>query len=125
MSIQGNFVLLMQNLDVEAILPYLKQARMVTYAEYEQVSNPQLTLKQKRDKLLLLLTRKGPNHFRQFSWCVVWSGQKELAEKMQVDLSSVPKSIDGERFPTAHVCLLGEKWEVSVCVAHIKWPFDK
>lgn len=102
MSIQGNFVLLMQNLDVEAILPYLKQARMVTYTEYEQVSSPHLGLKQKRDKLLLLLTRKGPNHYVHFCWCIVWSGQRALAQKMQIDLSSVPRSIDGE-FCTAQL----------------------
>ena len=100
MSIQGNFVVLMQNLDVEAILPYLKQARMVTYTEYEQVSSPHLPLKQKRDKLLLLLTKKGPNHYVYFCWCIVWSGQRALAEKMHVDLSSVPRSIDSASYYT-------------------------
>ena len=96
MSIQENFVLLMQNLDVEAILPYLKQANMVTFDEYERVSSPQLTSKQKREKLLLLMPKKGTNHFLRFCWCIVWSGQRALAEKMQVDLNSVPRSISGE-----------------------------
>lgn len=89
--IQDNFVILCNELNVEKILPYLKQERMVTTDEYETLTSPTLNTRTKREKLLIWLPRKGRNYFTKFGKCLVWSGQKELARHIGVDVALVPE----------------------------------
>ncbi len=90
MSIQANFVVLCQELDVGRIAPILRQVRMLTSDEFEELSNPAFTTRVKRERLLLFLPRKGSNHFERFAECLVWSGQEELARKIGVDVDRIP-----------------------------------
>ena len=90
--IQDNFVILCTQLNLEKILPYLKQERMVTTDEYEILTNPNFTARQKREKLLIWLPRKGRNYFTNFGKCLVWSGQTELARHIGVDVALVPEA---------------------------------
>ena len=77
---------------MEKVLPYLKQERMVTTDEYEMLTSPNFTTRQKRaEKLLKLLPRKGRNYFTNFGKCLVWSGQTELARHIGVDVALVPE----------------------------------
>ena len=89
--IQENFVVLCSQLKLDKILPYLKQERMVTTDEYEMLTNPNFTVRQRREKLLIWLPRKGRNYFTKFGKCLVWSGQSELARHIGVDISLVPE----------------------------------
>lgn len=89
-EIQNHFVLLCNELNVDSILPLLRQKKMLTADEYEQLAFTKLTLREKRERLLLLLPRKGSNHYYTFCCCLVWSGQRELARKMGVHLNSIP-----------------------------------
>ena len=90
--IQDNFVILCTQLNLDKILPYLKQERMVTTDEYEILTNPNFTARQKREKLLIWLPRKGRNYFTNFGKCLVWSGQTELARHIGVDVALVPEA---------------------------------
>ena len=65
---------------------------MVTRDEYETVTNPAYTLKQRRGMLLGFLPRKGSRYYENFSKCLVWSGQVELARHIGVDVGSIPPS---------------------------------
>ena len=89
--IQDNFVILCAKLNLEKLLPYLRQERMITQDEYEILTNPNLTTKAKREKLLIWLPRKGRNYFVNFGKCLVWSGQTELARHIGVDVAMVPE----------------------------------
>ena len=95
--IQDHFVILSQRLDIDKVIPYLRGERMLTSDEYEQLSHPMYSMRQKRERLLLLLPRKGRNHFENFGKCLVWSGQGDLAEKIGIDIESVPPSPYGPR----------------------------
>ena len=88
--IQDNFVILCNKLDLDRILPVLCQMKMLTPDEYETLTNPLRPTKQRRELLLLLLPRKGSDHFQIFGRCLVWSGQAELAGRIGVDVSRVP-----------------------------------
>ncbi len=90
MSIQANFVVLCQELDVGRIAPILRQVKMLTSDEFEELSNPAFTTRVKRERLLLYMPRKGSNHFERFAECLVWSGQEELARKIGVDVDRIP-----------------------------------
>ena len=63
---------------------------MVTTDEYEMLTSPNFTTRQKREKLLIWLPRKGRNYFNNFGKCLVWSGQTELARHIGVDVALVP-----------------------------------
>lgn len=89
---QPNFVLLCEELNLDTLLPYLHQERMVTRDEYETVTNPAYTSKQRRAQLLGILPRKGSHYYENFSKCLVWSGQVELARHIGVDVDSIPPS---------------------------------
>ena len=88
--IQDNFVILCRQLDIERILPVLWQAKMLTSDEYEMLTNSGRTTKQRREQLLLLIPRKGSDHFQLFGCCLVWSGQEDLARKIGIDVRRVP-----------------------------------
>lgn len=87
---QPHFVLLCEQLNMEKLLPYLRQERMVTNDEYETLTNVAYTTKQQREKLLILLPRKGKYYFENFAKCLVWSGQSEIARHIGVDVDSIP-----------------------------------
>ncbi len=87
---QPHFVLLCDQLNLDLLLPYLRQERMVTSDEYETLTNVAYTKKQQRERLLIILPRKGRNYFQNFGKCLVWSGQVELARHIGVDVDSVP-----------------------------------
>ena len=87
---QPHFVRLCDQLNVGKLLPYLVQERMLTGDEYETVTNITFTRRQQREKLLLIIPRKGRNYFENFGKCLVWSGQKELAQHIGVDIDKVP-----------------------------------
>ena len=103
--IQDHFVILSQKLDVDKVVPYLREERMLTVDEHEQLSHPMYSMRQKRERLLLLLPRKGRNHFENFGKCLVWSGQGDLAERIGIDVESVPPSPYGPRMCIAYVFL--------------------
>ena len=90
--IQDNFVILCNQLNLDKILPYLKHERMVITDEYEILTNPNFTARQKREKLLIWLPRKGKNYFTNFGKCLVWSGQTALARHIGVDVALVPEA---------------------------------
>ena len=90
--LQPHFVVLCSQLNVERVLPYLKQERMVTSEEYELLTNPGLTLQQKRERLLIMLPRKGSDYFKNFGNCLVWSGQTELARHIGIEPKAVAAS---------------------------------
>ena len=90
--LQKHFVILCQQLDIEKILPYLNAERMVTPDEYETLTSTNFNTKQKREKLLLLLPRKGRQYFQNFGKCLVWSGQTDLARHIGIDVLGVPES---------------------------------
>lgn len=87
---QPHFVLLCERLNLEKLLPYLRQERMLTNDEYESVTSPTYSTAQQREKLLIILPRKGKNYFENFGKCLVWSGQVELARHIGVDVDSLP-----------------------------------
>jgi len=95
--LQDNFVILSQKLDVEKVIPYLREERMLTADEHEQLSLPMFSVQNKRERLLLLLPRKGRRHFESFGNCLVWSGQVDLAKAIGIDVDSVPPSPYGPR----------------------------
>lgn len=90
--IQKHFVVLCNHLDVEKILPYLKSERMVTTEEFETLSNHMIPMKQRREKLLIMMPRKGSDFFKNFGNCLVWSEQTALANHIGVDVAAVPKN---------------------------------
>ena len=90
--IHDNFIILCNQLNLEKILPYLKHERMVTTDEYQILTNATFTARQKREKLLIWLPRKGRNYFTNFGKCLVWSGQVQLARHIGVDVASVPEA---------------------------------
>ena len=90
--IQDNFVLLCSQLNLDKILPYLKHERMVTTDEYGILTDPNFTARQKREKLLMWLPRKGMNYFTNFGKCLVWSGQTALATHIGVNVALVPEA---------------------------------
>ncbi len=91
-KIRVHTVLLCNKLDLDKLLPYLKQERMVTNDEYEILTNIGYTKRQRRSKLLIMLPRKGRDYFENFGKCLVWSGQAELARHIGVDVDNVPPS---------------------------------
>ena len=90
--LQSHFVVLSEKLDVDKIIPYLRQDRMLTNNEYEILTNPVYNTKQRRGKLLSMMYRKGKNHFVYFGNNLVWSGQTELARHIGVNVDNVPPS---------------------------------
>ena len=88
--IQRNFIVLCSELEVDKVLPYIRQERMLTADEYEQLTQTGLPTRTKREKLLIILPRKGRDHFDVFVKCLVWSGQAELARKIGADVDAVP-----------------------------------
>ena len=103
--IQDHFVILSQKLDVDKVIPYLREQHMLTSDEHEQLSHPMYSMRQKRERLLLLLPRKGKKHFENFGKCLVWSGQGDLAERIGIEVESVPPSPYGPRMCIAYVLL--------------------
>lgn len=90
--LQDHFVVLCQKLDVDRIGPILRQEKMLTSDEYEMLMNPMLSSRAKRERLLILLPRKGRDHFQKFGKCLVWSGQEELARQIGIDVARVPQA---------------------------------
>ena len=89
--IQRNFIVLCSELQVDQVLPFLRQERMLTADEYEQLTQAGLPTRAKREKLLIILPRKGRDHFEVFVKCLVWSGQAELARKIGgEDVDAIP-----------------------------------
>ena len=90
-KLQPHFVRLCSQMNLDNLLPYLRQERMVTNDEYETLTNIGYTLKQRREKLLILLPKKGKYYFEKFGKCLVWSGQAELARHIGIDVDNVPE----------------------------------
>ena len=90
-EIQDNFVLLCNELDVDSILPFLRQKKLLTTEEYERLLFCGLSSKEKRERLLLsVLPRKGRTHLETFCTCLVLSGQRELAKKLDKNIDITP-----------------------------------
>ena len=90
--LQDHFVVLCNDLDVDVIVPFLRNEHMLTQNEVETLSNPFFTSRVRREKLLLMLPRKGKKHFEKFAECLVWSGQRSLARKIGVEVNKIPPS---------------------------------
>ena len=90
--LQDHFVVLCNDLDVDVIVPFLRNEHMLTHSEVETLSNPFFTPRVRREKLLLMLPRKGTKHFEKFAECLVWSGQRGLAKKIGVEVKKIPPS---------------------------------
>lgn len=91
-EIQDNFVLLCNELDVDSILPFLRQKKLLTTEEYERLLFSGLSPKEKRERLLLsVLPRKGRTHLEAFCSCLVLSGQRELARKLDKNIDITRK----------------------------------
>lgn len=90
--LQSHYVVLSDKLDLEKIIPYLKQDKMLTNDEFQILTNPSFTVKQRRGKLLDFMPRKGRNYFEHFGNNLVWSGQTELARHIGVNIDKVPPS---------------------------------
>jgi len=122
--LQDHFVILSQRLDVEKVIPYLRGERMLTADEHEQLSLPMLSVRNKRERLLLLLPRKGRRHFESFGNCLVWSGQVDLARAIGIDVGSVPESPYGPRtYSFGVLCRLHNDfavWTKSVLFRHLQ-----
>lgn len=90
--LQDHFVVLCNELDVDRIVPVLRNEHMLTTDEMETLQNPYFTTRVRREKLLIILPRKGRAHFQKFAECLVWSGQEELARKIGVPVERIPPS---------------------------------
>lgn len=89
MSFQEHFLLLLKTMDLDAIAPVLLAESVINMSEYEDLTRGQGTLRDRKDRLLTNLPRKGRNYFAAFCRCLVLSGQGHLAEEMGFDVSSV------------------------------------
>ncbi len=79
---------------------------MVTPAEYETLSSNSIPIKQRRERLLLMMPKKGSDYFKNFGNCLVWSGQRDLAKHISVDVGAVPPCPhQGERVASVCVCV--------------------
>ena len=92
MSFHEHFLLLLRKLDLEAIAPVLLGENVINFSEYDDLVRGQGTLKDRKDRLLTSLPRKGRNYFATFCRCLVWSGQGYLAEEMGFNAASVPSN---------------------------------
>ncbi len=86
--------MLTNELNLASILPILFAERLLSQDEYtvmQEMSNGSACVSERdrRDKVLSILPRKGKHYYTLFCKCVVWSGQIELAERMGVDVSIV------------------------------------
>ncbi len=98
-EIRENFVVLCQELDVARIVPILRQEKLLTADEFELLTNPLISERVRREKLLIMLPRKGKNHFQRFSECLVWSGQEALATRIGIDLGNIRPRPDNSMSP--------------------------
>ena len=91
MSLRSNYVMLLNELNLDKLLPVMMSESLVSQAEYEnfQCMRGRETEKNRRDALLTILPRKGKNYYSLFCKCIVWSGQIELAQRMGFDASLV------------------------------------
>ena len=64
---------------------------MLTADEYDTLTNTIYSVKARRNKLLDMMPRKGRNYFEHFGKNLVWSGQKELAKHIGVNVDKVPQ----------------------------------
>lgn len=83
-------MVLCERMNLDTLLPYLRQEQLVTTDEYETLTNPAITAKQRRAKLLGYLPRKGSRYYEKFSKCLVWSGQLELARHIGINVDAIP-----------------------------------
>lgn len=89
---QPFFVILCNRVDLDKLLPFLRQERMVTNDEFEVLTNVAYTKSQLKQKLFTtILPRKGRYYFENFGKCLVWSGQEEIARHIGIDVDSVPQ----------------------------------
>ena len=92
MKLQEHFVVLCNKLDLNLIVPILRQEKMLTTDEHEKLLRSAESERTRREMLLLYLPKKGKDHFSRFCTCLVWSGQTDLAQEMNIDLSEIPPS---------------------------------
>lgn len=78
MSLRKHYLIFLNQLDVEIVLPYLLSDGLLTLAEYDKLQSPALV--NKTDQLLRLLPHKGPNFYDKFCTSIAKSGQFELLE---------------------------------------------
>lgn len=83
--------MLLNELNLNSILPVMFAENLVSPEEYRviQESYGQITERDRRDKVLMALPRKGKDFYTLFCKCVVWSGQIELAQRMGFDVTSM------------------------------------
>jgi hypothetical protein len=90
MSLRENYVKFINHLNVDAIIPVMVAEGLLTRKEQDQLQRPGQTDKQRCDFILRSLPSKGKNFYQKFCCCLVWSGQVDLANMIDFDISSVP-----------------------------------
>ena len=83
--------MLMNELNLDNVLPVMFAEKLLSQDEYTviQEMNGRVSERDRRDKLMSILPRKGRNFYSLFCKCIVWSGQIELAERMDISLSNI------------------------------------
>ena len=91
MSLRSNYVMLLNELNLTSVLPVMHAENLISPDEYRLLHDMsgKSTERERRDKVLMNLPRKGKDFYSLFCKCIVWSGQVELARRMGVDVSSV------------------------------------
>ena len=62
-------------MDIQTLLPHLRQEQLVTMAESEVLRNPTKTKTEKNQFLLSILPSKGENTFERFVKCLEEAGE--------------------------------------------------
>ena len=83
--IQDHYRSLISELQVDPILPYLKDLKWLTTDEYETLISPMMNRRQKAEKILLLQPRKTIGNYNGEEILVksiIWSGQEKLVRQL-------------------------------------------
>ena len=91
MSLRSNYVMLLNELNVESILPVMLSECLLSQEEYMNLIRQKArnSERERREEILMIIPRKGKDFYRLFCECVVWSGQMELAQRMSYDITTV------------------------------------
>ncbi len=91
MSLRSNYVMLLNELNVDSILPVMHAEYLLSQEEYRKLTGlrARASERERREEILMIIPRKGKDFYRVFCDCVVWSGQTELAQRMSYDVTSV------------------------------------
>jgi len=83
--IQDKYTYLISALQVDPILPFLRDKKWLTTDEYETLCSPLMNRRQKAEKILLLQPRKTIGDYKGEEILVksiIWSGQEKIARDL-------------------------------------------